>query len=867
MQTPPCSAVDRLKQDSQALFSTWPEVCGTPFCREHTRIVDRYFIERLEERRREHGEERSAFAVVAVGGYGRCELCPRSDIDVLLVFPGPVPEMAQALAKDVFYPLWDAGRELGHGVRSVEDCVSLSLSDHKVFASLLDARFLCGQKNVFDLLLSTLQTQVFTPGKTEFAAWLGERNSIRERKYGDASGLLEPDIKEGLGGLRDYNQCLWLIDLFSRGKTFTNRLAHVRDDAEFLFRARQALELEFPRSKTRLPFEVQRKLADTLGYHDSTKILAVEHFLSDLTRRMTRIKAIRESIRMALLAENGVVHAATVPSSLLVSLTAEGAEFAPGTNLELHPLLIFDFFEECARIQQTPSFTANSQASQTVRELEKAPPSPIQGCKALTAALMKDPSTDVLATMWETSVLGLILPELNRVRDLVKFDLYHVHPVGRHTVETIRRLHYLAKADAATSRLFSSVRHPLRLMLAGLLHDVGKGLGGHHETKGAALTAHMLRALGLDNDSVDDVTFLVENHLLLSETAAKYDVSDPEVIARLATTIGFRDRLTMLYLLTIADAQATGPMAWTDWKASLVATLFNKVLDGLRFGIFPGNDAARAVLETRDKVRQLAKTRDDLPSGKQLEQLLEVMGPRYLIQVPAPRVVEHIALALELRTAVEQNRRMVTGGRAGLGVTVWTSCTTPGGWRVETAGRNDPGLFAALCGCLALHGTDIRSADVYVWRDDTVIISFITPPPEQMETANNLIENIARSVKYSLTGKLFLDYRLSQKRQSPLYFGPPRLGDDAITIRVDNDVAELFTVIEVEAPDRLGLLYDIAQVMAGLRLDIHTAKAATFGDRVRDVFTVRDMEGRKIQDAHQLQEIQNALCHALDQPK
>ncbi|WP_051261931.1 HD domain-containing protein [Desulfovibrio inopinatus] len=863
MATSHDTAFDHLQRDTKGLFAAWPHPGGMAFCRDHTRILDRYFEERLEERRCEHGEERTAFAVVAVGGYGRCELCPRSDIDVLLVFPGPVPDMAHKLAKDLFYPLWDAGRELGHGVRSVEDCVSLSLSDHKVFASLLDARFLCGQRNVFDLLVTAMQTRVFTPEKTVFAAWLGERNAIREQKYGDASGLLEPDIKEGLGGLRDYNQCLWLITLFATGNAFADRLERMRADAEFLFRVRQALEISFPRSKTRLPFEIQRKLAETLGYADSGRLLAVERFLSDLTRRMTRIKAIRESIRMALLAENGAVHAATIPSSDRITLTAEGADFAPGIDVEHHPQEVFNFFEECARWGRAPSFDASARATHAAQTLKRDPPDPGHGLNALRAALIDDASADVLAALWDTGVLGIILPELDRVRDLVKFDLYHVHPVGRHTVETIRHLHDIAKADPALSRLFASVRHPLRLLLAGLLHDVGKGLGGDHETKGAGLTHHMLTALGLDNATISDVVFLVENHLLLSETAAKHDVSDPDVIARLATKIGFRDRLTMLYLLTVADAQATGPMAWTEWKSSLVSTLFNKVLDGLRFGIFPGNDTARTVLETRDKVRQLAKNHHNMPTGKALEPFLEVMGPRYLLQVPASRVVEHIALAVRLRSAVENDRRMVPGGRGGLGVTVWTFRKAHGGWRMEAAGRNDPGLFAALCGCLALHNIDIRSADVYVWRDDTVIVSFITSAPVDAHSVEEDAEHIARSVKYSLTGKLSLDYRLSQKRNSPLCIAPPRLGDDSITIRVDNDATELFTLIEVEAPDRLGLLYDIAQVLTSLRLDIHTAKAATYGDRVRDVFTVRDMEGRKIHDAEQLREIKFALQHSL----
>ncbi len=835
-------------------------------------LADRYFGERLAEY---GGRAREGFSLVAVGGYGRRELCPFSDIDVLVVFSGEPPEWAGELARFLFFPLWDLGVELGHGVRGLDVCVELARSDHQVLASFLDARHLVGDARVFGTLCERLAVEVYPERRADFASWLDAANVRRGEVHGDAGALLEPQLKEGLGGLRDAHQIVWLSRLAALagggGALGAGVGPDLFRDSEFLLLVRSHLHRLTGRKTDKLPFDIQERIAARLGFADREGALGVEVFLAELLRRMSAVKNLRQALWPGLaLALGAISDRPPEPVGDGIARGPGGLDFAPGLSDGQAFDRLFPLFGTAVRTESAISFSAIRRIGGLAEAHGKRLQSDGAALSSLVGILAADASGQTAEAVFESGVLAAMLPEFGRVAHLVKFDLYHVHPVGRHSLEVVRRL---AEAGADPENryheLFRSVLHPDRLILGALFHDIGKGLGGGHAEKGAEIARQALERFGVDDATRDEVAFLVREHLSLADTAWRRDLADRDVIASCAARAGALDRLNMLMLLTYADARATGPSAWTDWKEGLVWELFRKAARMLGQGdLFDEHDAGR-MLRARDKVRAGAV---GIMSGAEIEACLDVMPPRYLIVVPVPDILRHLSLVVRLRReAKERTRRMpharlmCSGGPA-----VLSARPSPGGagHEVTVAAGESPGLFAVLAGVLALHDLNILSADVFLWADGTSVYVFRVSDPPDALYAEELWTRVGGAVRYALLGKLSLEYRLARKRESILSCRPGRGtrsggGPGAASVWVENEASALYTLIEVAARDRIGLLYDIAHAMAELRLEVHLAKADTMGDVVRDVFYVRGADGKKIEDPEQVREIRAALLHRL----
>ncbi len=832
-------------------------------------LADRYFGERLAEYGGRAGE---GFSLVAVGGYGRRELCPFSDIDVLAVFAGEPPEAAGDLARFLFFPLWDLGVELGHGVRGVDACLDLARSDHQVLASFLDARHLVGDARVFGTLCERLETEVYPDRRADFASWLDGINVRRGEVHGDAGALLEPQLKEGLGGLRDVHQILWLSRLASLagggGPPETGVFDGLSRDAEFLLLVRSHLHRLSGRKTDKLPFEVQERIAARLGLVDRDGALAVEVFLAELLRRMSAVKNLRQSLWPGLaLALGAIPDTPPEPVGDGIVQAAGGLDFASGLSDEEAFDRLFLLFGTAVRTGAAISFSAVRRTGDLVAARGERLSRDGAALASLVGILAADAAGRTGEALFESGTLSAMFPEFGRVAHLVKFDLYHVHPVGRHSLEAVRRL---AEAGADPGNryhgLFQSVAHPDRLIMGALFHDIGKGLGGGHAEKGAGIARRALERFGMDEEGREEVAFLVREHLYLADTASRRDLADRDVAAACASRAGTPDRLNMLMLLTYADARATGPSAWTPWKEGLVWELYRKVARMLGEGrLFDGHDAGR-MLRTRDKVRVMA--RGIMPEAE-VEACLDAMPPRYLIAVSPGDILRHLSLVVRLRREVQEfarcaprARRLCSGGPA-----VLSARPSPGGTghEVTVAAGESPGLFAVLAGVLALHDVNILSSDVFLWADGTSVYVFRVSDPPDALYAEELWSRVDGAVRSALLGKLSLEYRLARKRESLLACrrgGTPG-GPGAASVRVENEASALFTLVEVKARDRIGLLYDIAQGLAELRLEVHLAKVDTMGDMARDVFYVRGADGKKIEDPDQAREIREALLHRL----
>jgi [protein-PII] uridylyltransferase len=841
--------------------------------------ADRYFGERLAEYGREIGP-RQGFSLLAVGGYGRRELCPFSDLDVLLLFSGEPPEWAGELARFLFFPLWDLGIEIGHGVRGVAACLELARGDFQVLASFLDARHLTGESGIYGELADRLAREVYPGRRAGFVTWLAEANVRRGRVHGEAGALLEPQLKEGLGGLRDAHQIRWLSRLAELAGGWDDPGSRVWDelsgDAAFVLVVRCHLHRIGQRKNDKLPFEVQERIAERLGFAGRDGALGVEVFLAELLRRMSRVRALRETLWPGLAVALGAV-SGRAPEMVGdgVAKGPAGLGFAPGLPDAAVFSRLFLLFGTAVRTGEPLAFLAVRRAGELAARHAGELSRDGAALASVVGILAADAAGRAAEALFESGVLSAMLPEFARVGHLVKFDLYHVHPVGRHSLETVRRL---AEAGAfAESRyhdLFRGVAHTDRLILGALFHDIGKGLGGEHAEKGAGIAREALARFGVDPETREEVAFLVREHLYLADTASRRDLTDRDVIAACAARAGTMDRLNMLLLLTYADARATGPSAWTGWKESLVWELYRRAARMLTEGnLFDEHDAGR-MLRTRDRVR--AAARGIMPEAE-VEACLDQMPPRYLIALDAADITRHLGLVVRLRQEARELAARLPRARNGAaeapggasrpgyapGAVVLEARPAPGGagHEVTVAAMETPGLFAVLAGVLALHDVNILSAEVFVWGDGTAVYVFgVSDPPDALY-AEELWTRVAGGVRFALLGKLALEYRLDQKRRSLL--ACRQTAAVPVAVQVENRESALYTLIEISAPDRIGLLYDIAHVMAGLLLEVRLAKADTLGERARDVFYVRGADGKKIEDPQQAEEIRAALMHRL----
>lgn len=856
------------------------------FDRLHADIMDAYFRDRLQEIRQERESPLPDLALVAQGGYGRSEMCPASDVDILLLFPETVPAEADELARAVFFPLWDLGLDLGHGVRTVRECLEVAAQDFQVFACLLDVRFLAGDPGVLAALVQAFSGPA-RAGAGAFQDWLARRNQEREASFGDATALLEPDLKNGLGALRDAQQVFWLCRALGHAlpeappPPFTAAdMAALDGDYRLVLRARTALHAVARRKQDRLYLELQPQVARLMGFQDGPEIPAVEQFLADLHRALRRIRDTRAALFRELDAARlpeAERAAFPRPCSPEIMDWPEGLRYAPPATLALkawlqardqrpgepvpdrvleQALALFLVQSRCGR---PLGWSARRLAEDFFRAASGAV-APGPGLLDLLCEVLGGPHGFAAALeMLETEALAALIPEFGRVQNLVQFDAYHLHPLGVHTLDTVRGVLALGQ-EAAFREAFARVGDPRVLILAALFHDIGKD-GQDHARRGAGLAREILARFGLDPSTLEDVVFLVENHLLLPVAAGRADLGDETQVGRLAVAVGSSRRLDMLALLSVADARATGPKAWNDWTASLLAELTVKVSHLLAEGPFARPHAAHRILTTRDKVRAKAR---GLLDPDFVEHCLNHMPQRYVLTHPAGEIVGHLELVREMREEIEAERTRRPGGRAGVGTTLIRTRELPaaGCHQAVFAATDQPGLFASIAGAFALHDMNVLAANIFTFSDATVLDIFTVSSPPDSLYAEEAFARVRRSVRYALTGKLSMEERLAEKRRS-LFTRKAKGTGRPPRVSLDNEASDFFTLVEVRADDRPGLLYDVLSVLCKLGVDIHAAKVGTKVDRVSDVFSIREATGGKITNPERMAEIRKALVRAL----
>ena len=863
------SASAVLEEKRTALAKAFLDGERPDFLHACARLIDDYLRESFEGSRigPRIGLTQNPYAMIALGGYGREEQCAHSDVDLLFLFNKKIPAAAEDLIREVVYPLWDIGLEVGHATRSLKECLALASKDYEVLTSLLDARFICGMSPLYSDMMEQLRQKILSRKSRKITDWLIETNAARHVRFGDSAHLLEPNLKEGRGGLRDYHTMLWIARIRNnikqaRDMEYYGLLSHedygrLYGALEFIWNVRNRLHIRADRKNDQLHFSHQTALADEMGYAARDGQQPVERFLGELHRQMEILK----QQHLLFLYEMGQSRGRIIKRRRRKETTVDGLvvgkdnilEFRNPEDILADPALLMKIFEESARLK----IPLGAEARRLVRDFLYLVDTDFRGVdtnlKSFERILsIPVPEFNVLNEMRNTGFLFAWLPELKAIEDRIQYDEYHLYPVDKHSLRAVQTMKTFGSADSLAhdplcDTIYKELKHRKRLLWAVLLHDIGKGEpGGGHSEKGAAIAEAVMQRLGYKPKDVDTVGFLVREHLFLVKAATRRDINDEETAIVCARRIKTIDRLKMLYLLSVADSIATGPKAWNAWTSALMRALFLKVLNILEKGELASSKAVETV--KRKKAYVLGNA-DSPEEAKELVHLFEYMSPRYLLYADPDQMEDHIRLYRELgeRSFVWQVDRS-----RGVGTRTVTICA-----------KDRPGLFSKIAGVFTLHGINILDVQVFTWRNNVALDIFeVSPPPDPIFEYERWAK-AEQSLAKALDEEIDLDAELAtqldrHRRPRPAAMLRPS------EVHIDNDSSSFFTIIEVFSHDFPGLLFSITNALYRSKLDVWVAKIATRADQVVDVFYVRDFDGQKADEAHQVEAIRKAVMNVLN---
>jgi [protein-PII] uridylyltransferase len=807
-------------------------------------------------------------ALLAVGGYGRGELAPHSDVDLLFLHPYKITPHTEKLVEFLLYKLWDLGLKVGQATRSIDECIRLSQSDGAVLTSLLEARFLWGDRRLMDELSTRFDKEVRGSRTVGFVeAKLKERDE-RHQRTGDSRYMLEPNVKEGKGGLRDLHTLFWLgrflyridaVDDFVRHEVLTkSALEKFLRARRFLWVVRCHLHYITDRPEERLTYDVQPDIAERMGYRDRKSARAVERFMKHYYLYAKEVGALTLIFCAALEEKHRQRFLFRLDrfgfgKRQVEDMIIQSGRIAPAEDelFEREPVAMIRLFhlaqERQVNIHPEALRAVTQNLHRISREVRGNPEANHLFLAILTSA--NDPAK-ALRRMNEAGLLGRFIPEFGRVTALMEHSMYHTYTVDEHTIQAIGILHQIEAGELGDELPLSTglIPHVLsrdELYLALFFHDLGKGRDGHHSEIGAELVMQAGPRLGLRDDQIETIAWLVRHHLLMSTTAFRRDLDDAQTIADFASVIQSPERLRLLLLLTAADIRAVGPNVWNGWKGQLLRTLYHETLEVLEGGEIGSLREAR-VQAARD---QFAAEIQDWTEDK-TSAYLDRHDPRYWTSFDAAAHLRHAEIIDEA-----ESKRPAFGldyyidpFRARTEMVVYTA--------------DHPGLFMRIAGALALAGATIVDARIFTTADGMALDSFGIQNVEERTAVEDeaKLERIRQHVIKALAGEAWADRQLAKRKSLPerteVFAVEPR-------VLINNHASRTHTVLEVNGRDRPGLLYDVTKALKDLGLVISSAHIATYGERVVDVFYVKDVFGLKIRQSSKSKQIQQHLVKVL----
>lgn len=804
--------------------------------------------------------------VASVGGYGRRELCPKSDIDLLFLYPYKVDRYVEAVTESILYPLWDLGMDVGHSVRSVKETIRMAAADDSIRTALMDCRMVAGDEAFYGESVPDLEKFLFYSNADRFIDGKREEMRLRHAKFGATVYVLEPNVKEGKGGLRDLHTALWaarikykcrdLRDLRNKGVLTAKTIRAVEHAQDWLLRVRNELHILTGKKSDVLTFEAQDRMAGIFGYRSRGRDLAVERFMRTYYMNAAMAVHLAEEIleqvdRFLSTGIRGRIHSLQRKKIGGVGVLYKGKVHPlGGVSFQREPGKIFEFFRA---MQQTRS-ALSAEAKKTI---QRALPSIDPGFREDPASskrfleILSDPQylRETLTAMHECRFLDRYIPEFASLSFRVQRDIYHVYTVDIHL---IRAAGILAGIVTGTERtreeeeflaLYRAIPRKDLLNLAILFHDVGKGKGHGHSKIGAGIVREIGNRMGLPAEQVSDLVFLVEHHLLMAHISQRRDMHDIELILGFAETVGTLRRLDMLYLLTYADLRAVGPDVWTQWKAMLLAELYAKARNFLETGTL------KRIFE--EEPRRRREHVGELLGGFPKEEVLRFLSrfdDRYFHATPDARFSDHFRILQEFdgKTPRVQLSDVPDAGAS----------------EILIACPDRHGLFAKIAGTLSANGFNILNATISTSIDGVALDSFYVNYLEKPLRDDPKGERVAADLVAVLRGETSVEQLLAERmparfvREKVSRYRPTR-------VVFDNEASSRHTVVDIFTYDRIGLLYDITRTFSAMKIDIALSKISTKADQVADVFYLRNREGGKIRRPEDLEELRAALLAAI----
>lgn len=810
------------------------------------------------------------FAIVALGGYGRGELAPHSDIDVLFLYQGRREAAGAAkLSEEILYLLWDIGFQVGHSVRSLSESVTIGRDDIISRNSMIDARLLWGSESVFETLEERLEEEIFEKQKRQLLDELLEERMTRYGKFGESACMQEPNVKESAGGLRDLHTLLWAARVAYGMRTLDEMVAGAvvpeRDGQAikaaygYLLRVRNELHFSTGRRTDLLSLDLQQQVASSQGYADTREQQASELFMRDYYLQARRLQRLCDAHLQRATARRekrkwfGRTRTAPAIGGFVMQdgvLDLEPSEERPAGRLKLDPERMMLAFGYAQATGASLSSSLQEAIQSGMAAVNRQFRSSREGAQAFLKMMsIKGKAAAGLRLMHDLDFLGRFMPEFARVTCLVQHDLYHRYTVDEHTIKVVEALDSLyngrQKSLERYREIFNAVPDPLPLHLGLLLHDIGKGLGGGHTEKGVKIAEKVCARLQLPEDIREDVLFLIREHLTMSHIAQRRDLTDEQVISDFATRVGTLGKLNLLVLLTYADINGVGPGVWNEWKDALIWELFIKS----RAVLHPEEEGAKDRGQLMQRISRMVTSEIEF---EDVAGHFDQLPASYAQFTPAQTIIEHLRLAHSL------NARVV---KTSWRLNAQAKCTD-----LHLCARNRRGLFAAVAGALTAQGVNILSVNLNTRGDGLAVNSF-----KVRDGAGEPIgdparwEQIDQSIHRALSGELDLESavarRLKSQRSSKIRGRRVSLPEGAI-ISWDNVSSDKSSILEVKTADRLGLAYRIASTLTSLDLDIIFAKVATEKNLALDIFYVTNLDGAKLAD-NELFPIEQAIRQAL----
>jgi len=816
--------------------------------------------------------------LVALGGYGRRELAPFSDIDVMVLTQGQQEDIAQAVSKGVFHRLWDLGFQVGHSVRSLSECLLIAEGDLTVCTSLMESRYLVGSSAVFQDFQRRFVRPVLNKKSENF---ISEKIQEREREYakfGETVFLLEPNIKKSKGGLRDLHLLQWVAqarygvgtiqELSNQGLIAFQDYQVLQEAQEFLWRVRCWLHLDAGRAQDILTFDDQMRIASRFGFQDLPHLLGVEQFMQqyfrhttglfdrcrrflDQTKKRTLWDRVKRYWRHGMIEGKFLLHEdhLTIHSEKLLGVVE-------------HPLSLLQLFVLSQERQVPVDSSILNELSESVKNIpnerfhtEKA--------SVLFRKVLSRPGRifQTLEAMHRASLLEKLVPAFARVRGLMQFNQYHKFTVDEHSLFAVREAERLMEDPGPIGEVYRKIREKDLLHLALLLHDLGKGRPGDHSEVGQEIAHKMADRLQLDDKERSTLGFLVLHHLLMSHTAFRRDLNDPKIILTFARMIKSVEMLRQLFILTVADISAVGPEVMNKWKETLLLELYSRTYEEIVGKPEEGN--ASSIRENflgavRNSLIHFLGSSSHFSrwKGEQLaswvDAYLRQFPDRYVRDMPVEAMGRHCLAIRELANApIHVEGRY----RPDMGISEYVLIAKP---------QEKPGIFMQTTGVLAALGLQVLDAQVLTLSDGTVFDVFSVHDPDfEHEPPSSRFQDVAQEMKAVLSGGHSVEH-MFERRQRVRFGRQFPTGRRGTEVHIDNDVSDVFTVVDVFADDKQGLLYELAKTLLSLGLSTHMARIGTRLDQVVDVFYVTTTEGKKIHSQELLEHIQTTIEDAAD---